>query len=65
LASTRILPIFAIRLECAHELGLPGLRSRSVGRFPYLIFYVEQPDHIDVWRILHARRDIAEWLGAD
>ncbi|ETI63339.1 plasmid stabilization protein [Sphingobium sp. C100] len=49
----------------AHELGLPGLRSRSVGRFPYLIFYVEQPDHIDVWRILHTRRDIAEWLGAD
>jgi toxin ParE1/3/4 len=46
----------------AHALDLPSLRSRSVGRFPYLIFYVEQPDHIDVWRILHARRDIADWL---
>ena len=49
----------------AHELGLPGLRSRSVGRFPYLIFYVEQPDHVDVWRVLHARRDIAGWLAQD
>ena len=41
----------------AHELGLPGLRSRAVRRFPHLIFYVEQPDHVDVWRVLHARRD--------
>lgn len=49
----------------AHELGLPGLRSRAVGRFPHLIFYVEQPDHVDVWRVLHARRDMAEWLAQD
>jgi toxin ParE1/3/4 len=27
-------------------------------RFPYLIFYMEQADHIDVWRVLHGRRDI-------
>lgn len=47
----------------AHELDLPGLRSKAIGRFPYLIFYVEQADHIDVWRILHARRDMAAWLG--
>lgn len=46
-----------------HELNLPGLRSRTVRRFPYLIFYVERPDHIDVWRVLHAQRDIAAWLG--
>jgi toxin ParE1/3/4 len=46
----------------AHELDLPGLRCRKVGRFLYLIFYVEQRDHIDLWRVLHARRDIAGWL---
>ena len=46
----------------AHELDLPGLRCRKIGRFPYLIFYVEQRDHVDVWRVLHARRDIAGWL---
>lgn len=42
----------------AHELGLPGLRSRALKRYPYLIFYVERVDHIDVWRVLHAGRDI-------
>ncbi|SEE58164.1 Plasmid stabilization system protein ParE [Rhizobiales bacterium GAS188] len=25
----------------AHELNLPGLRSRSLKRYPYLVFYVE------------------------
>jgi toxin ParE1/3/4 len=42
----------------AVELDLPGLRARSVEQFPYLIFYFEHTDHIDVVRILHARRDI-------
>ena len=27
----------------AHELDIPGLRSRAVRRFPYLVFYVERP----------------------
>jgi toxin ParE1/3/4 len=40
------------------ELGLPGLRHRRLRRFPYLVFYVEREDHIDVWRVLHAQRDI-------
>jgi len=44
------------------ELGLPGLRSRALNRFPYLIFYVERADHVDVWRVLHAQRDIPAWL---
>nr|WP_305123410.1 type II toxin-antitoxin system RelE/ParE family toxin [Roseomonas sp. GC11] len=42
----------------AHELSLPGLRSRPLPRYPYLVFYVEHPDHIDVWRVLHMKRDI-------
>lgn len=42
----------------AYELDIPGLRSWSLRRFPYLIFYMEQADHIDVWRVLHGRRDI-------
>ncbi len=32
----------------AHELELPGLRSRKIARFPYLIFHLERDDHIDV-----------------
>ena len=46
----------------AHELNLPGLRFRTVGKFPYLVFYVEQEAEIDVWRILHGARDIAAWM---
>jgi toxin ParE1/3/4 len=39
-------------------LDIPGLRSWPLRRFPYVIFYIEQENHIDVWRVLHARRDI-------
>jgi toxin ParE1/3/4 len=46
----------------AHELGIPGLRSRQLRRFPYLVFYLEREDHVDVWRVLHAARDIPVWL---
>lgn len=41
----------------AHELNLPGLRVWPLTRYPYLVFYIEQPDHIDVWRVLHNQRD--------
>jgi len=40
------------------ELGLPGLRHWPLKRFPHLVFYVERPDHIEVWRILHGHRDV-------
>jgi toxin ParE1/3/4 len=49
----------------AHELNLPGLRSRQLRRCPYLVLYVESQDHIDVWRVLHAKRDIPAWLQAE
>jgi len=42
----------------ASELGLPDLRFWQIKRYPYLVFYVECDDHIDVWRILHSQRDI-------
>ena len=45
-----------------HELNLPGLRSWPLTRFPYLVFYVERPDHIDAWRLLHASRNIPAWM---
>jgi toxin ParE1/3/4 len=46
----------------AHELELPGLRSRKIARFPYLIFYFERDEHIDVWRVLHSQRNIPAWM---
>ncbi len=42
----------------AHQLNLPGLRSWPLTHYPYLVFYVERSDHVDVWRVLQARRDI-------
>lgn len=47
----------------AHELALPGLRHRRLAPFPWLVFYVEREDHIDIWRVLDALRDIPAWLG--
>lgn len=44
-------------------LGIENLRSRKVKRFPFLVFYVERVDHVDIWRVLHSQRDIAAWLG--
>jgi toxin ParE1/3/4 len=49
----------------ALELEFPGVRCWPVKHFPYLIFYVEREDHIDVLRLLHAQRDIPEWLHDD
>ena len=46
----------------AHELDLPGLRVWPLKRYPYLIFYLEQVDHLDIWRVLHGQRDIQAWL---
>jgi toxin ParE1/3/4 len=42
----------------AHELNLPGLHFWPLTRYPYLVLYVEQVVHIDVWRVLHSQRDI-------
>jgi toxin ParE1/3/4 len=46
----------------AHELNLPGLQSWPLTRYPHLVFYVERPDHIDVWRVLHSQMDIPAWM---
>jgi toxin ParE1/3/4 len=43
------------------ELGIPALRCWQLERFPYLVFYVERDDRIDVWRVLHGHRDIPAW----
>ena len=46
----------------AYELGLEGLRAWPLQRCPYLIFYIEKPDALDVWRVLHGQRDIPSWM---
>lgn len=51
-------------LRYAHELDVPGLRFHLTGQFPYLVFYVEHDQEIDVWRVLHGARDIPAWMRA-
>ncbi|SCK42275.1 toxin ParE1/3/4 [Variovorax sp. HW608] len=46
----------------AHELELPGLRFWPLTRFPHLVFYFEQSNCIDVWRVLHGQRDVPAWM---
>ncbi|SEE44787.1 toxin ParE1/3/4 [Jiangella alba] len=49
-----------------HELDLRGLRTVPVDGFPYLGIYVERDDHVDVWRVLHTKRDIpASFTGRE
>lgn len=43
-------------------LQMPGLRSRRVAGFPFLIFYFEADHRIEIWRVLHERRDLAGTL---
>jgi toxin ParE1/3/4 len=50
-------------LRFAYELGIPELRCWPIPRFPYLIFYVDHDNQIDVWRILHTRRDVPAALA--
>jgi toxin ParE1/3/4 len=40
------------------RVKVTGLRSRPVARFPYLVFYMEHEEHIEIWRVLHVRRDL-------
>ena len=47
-----------------HEVNLPGLRSWPLKGYPHLVFYMAGHGRIDVWRVLHSRRDIPDWLRA-
>jgi toxin ParE1/3/4 len=46
----------------AHDLGKPCLRSLQLRRYPYLVFYIERRDHVEILRVLHARRDISSLI---
>ena len=45
------------------DLGVPGLRTWRVQKFPLLWCYFERGDHLDVVRLLGERQDIASILG--
>lgn len=47
----------------ADLLGIPGLRHWPIKPSAYLIFYVDDAGQLDIWRVLHGRRDITALLG--
>ena len=47
------------------RLGIPGLRTWQIAKFPLLWFYFERNDHLDVVRLLGARQDIVAVLGIE
>ena len=49
----------------AHALNIPGLRSWPCTPYPQLVFYVVQPERIEIWRVLHGSLDIPAWLQND
>jgi len=50
-------------LRFSYELDIPELRVIGTQRFPYLVSYVPDDDSIDIWRVLHSRRDIPNTLA--
>lgn len=50
-------------LRHSYELDIPELRSWPLAGFPYIVFYVDRAESVDVWRVLHARRDIPARLA--
>jgi len=45
------------------ELDIPDLRSLPIRRYPFLVFYVERTDTVEILRVLHAHRDIPPMLA--
>lgn len=46
-------------------INLPALRSMVLRGFPFLLFYIERDDHLEVVRLLHASRDLPAILADD
>ncbi|HZP66639.1 MAG TPA: type II toxin-antitoxin system RelE/ParE family toxin [Rudaea sp.] len=42
----------------AHVLAIPQLRFWLLRKFPFALFYIEQPDRLYVIRCVHMKRDI-------
>ena len=45
-------------LRYAELLNVEGLRCSAIERFPYLVFYFERADFLNILRVLHQHRDI-------
>ncbi len=48
--------------QIAHELDFEGLRSLSLKKFPFTIFYFDNEVDIKIIRLLHQKQEIPFWL---
>ena len=46
----------------AQVLAQDELRFVRIAGYPYLAFYLERGGVVEVWRVLHAQRDVPNWL---
>jgi len=44
----------------SYELEMSGVKSWSLNRFPHLVYYQVTADHVELWRVLHPRRDMTQ-----
>ncbi len=49
----------------AIELNLPDLRAWRCPKYPYIIFYADNAEQIEIWRVLHEQQDLPESLRWD
>lgn len=52
----------ASSLRLGEQIGRSDGRSWRLNKFPYLVVYKEIPDQVDVFRVLHQRRDLVKWM---
>jgi toxin ParE1/3/4 len=52
-------------MRFSYELDIPELRAIGTQQFRYLVFYLPDDDTIDIWRVLHSRRDLPRTLAVD
>jgi plasmid stabilization system protein ParE len=41
--------------------GYRGMRRAKTGRFPYIVYFRDRPECIEIIAVLHARRDPRIW----
>lgn len=45
-----------------YELDLQGIRSWTLRKFPHQIYYEIQRNHIELWRIIHPKRNLTQMI---
>lgn len=50
--------------RAAHQLGRADPRFWLLARDPCLVVDVGRAEHRDLWRVLHAERDVPAWVTA-